>query len=503
MGKAKTLSKNIIINLILQISVICNGLIMPRLIIVNYGSDVNGMISSITQFLSYITLLESGIGGVIKAVLYKPLLDKDEYALSGIVNATKNFFRKIGYIFIGYLFIVALFYDKITFTGKEWWFSASLVIVLGITVLLEYFFGITQFTMLQADQKLWFTSGVQIITLWVSIGVSMVLIKLGCSIQVVKLSTALVFFFRPLCYNLYINRHYKLERRVPQNKEALAQRWNGFGHHIAYFIHSNTDIILLTIFVSTTEVSVYSVYLMIVTGVRYFFAAFSSAIEPFIGRIIASGDKQALRKTFKTYEFAQYFATTVIFVTTAVLIVPFVRIYAVGVADADYIRPLFAVILVVAEGFYCLRAPYSNLIFASGHFKQTQNGAFMEAGINICISLILIKPLGIVGIVIGTLVAMAFRTIQYAFYVNRNIVNTGIGVFFRKLLASFTSCLAVYLLSTVVEIAADNYLIWCVYGIGTVVVSVIITSLSYLIMDYKATKDFIMFSISKLKKTWR
>ena len=77
----RLLSKNIVINIILQVTTICSGLIIPRLIIKTYGSNVNGLISSITQFLSYIALLEGGIGGVIKAVLYKPLLNKDRAAL--------------------------------------------------------------------------------------------------------------------------------------------------------------------------------------------------------------------------------------------------------------------------------------------------------------------------------------------------------------------------------------------------------------------------------------
>lgn len=51
--------KNILSSLFLQfITMIC-GLILPRAIIGKYGSNVNGLITSITQFLTYITLLES------------------------------------------------------------------------------------------------------------------------------------------------------------------------------------------------------------------------------------------------------------------------------------------------------------------------------------------------------------------------------------------------------------------------------------------------------------
>ena len=503
MRTGKSLSNNVIFNLILQITVVCNGFIMPKLIMVNYGSDVNGMVSSISQFLSYITLLEAGIGGVIKSVLYKPLLQQDRYALSGIVNATKRFFRTIGYIFIAYIAVIAVFYDKITVTGKDWWFSASLVLVIAITLLLEYFFGMTQQILLQADQKFWLTSGVQIITLWVNIVLSVMLINLECSIHVVKLSTAFIFSLRPICYNIYIKRHYKLDSKVPPNKGALSQRWNGLGHHLAYFIHSNTDIALLTILTNTIEVSVYSVYLMIVTGVKYFFAAFSSAIEPYLGRIFATGDTNSLSKTFKVYEFAQYVVTTIIFSTTAVMIVPFVEVYTKGVTDGNYLRPLFAVLLVAAEGFYILRAPYSNIIFVAGHFKQTQAGAFFEAGVNIALSLILIRPLGIVGVAVGTLIAMVFRTVNYALYVNKNIVNVGFWGLLRKLFAVVASYLIVYLTSTRMMISVDNYLSWCVYAAGTVMFAIFVTIFVYVILDFKEVRYFYFFVKEGLEKRSR
>ena len=71
--RSKKALKNIITSLIQQVTVLLCGLIVPRAIIGTFGSNVNGLTSSITQFLSYITLLEAGIGPVIKAALYKPI----------------------------------------------------------------------------------------------------------------------------------------------------------------------------------------------------------------------------------------------------------------------------------------------------------------------------------------------------------------------------------------------------------------------------------------------
>ena len=69
--------KNILTSLLSQIVLLICGIIVPRLMIGAFGSEAYGATSSITQFLAYITLLEGGVGGVARAVLYKPLAQKD------------------------------------------------------------------------------------------------------------------------------------------------------------------------------------------------------------------------------------------------------------------------------------------------------------------------------------------------------------------------------------------------------------------------------------------
>ena len=87
--RSKKAIKNIISSLLQQLTVIICGLILPRAIIGTYGSNVNGLISSITQFLSYITLLEAGIGTVIKSVLYKPIANKDKNQIEKILKSAQ------------------------------------------------------------------------------------------------------------------------------------------------------------------------------------------------------------------------------------------------------------------------------------------------------------------------------------------------------------------------------------------------------------------------------
>ena len=99
-----------------------------------------------------------------------------------------------------------------------------------------------------------------------------------------------------------------------------------------------------------------------------------------------------------------------------ICIVPFVSVYTRGITDANYIAPLFATILVVAYGSQCLRVPYFRVIKAAGHFKETQNGAYISAALNIVITVALVFKFGLIGAASGTLVAMIYHTCYFVWY---------------------------------------------------------------------------------------
>ena len=91
--------KNVITSILYQLVTVAYGLVVPRLVLSSFGSEVNGLTSSLSQFLNYISLLEGGLSGVIMAALYKPLANKDFAKVSGVIKAADNFFKKIALIF--------------------------------------------------------------------------------------------------------------------------------------------------------------------------------------------------------------------------------------------------------------------------------------------------------------------------------------------------------------------------------------------------------------------
>ena len=61
----KKVMLNVGCTMLCQLVTFISGLIVPRLILSTFGSEANGLVSSITQFLNYIALVEGGIGSVV------------------------------------------------------------------------------------------------------------------------------------------------------------------------------------------------------------------------------------------------------------------------------------------------------------------------------------------------------------------------------------------------------------------------------------------------------
>lgn len=159
----------------------------------------------------------------------------------------------------------------------------------------------------------------------------------------------------------------------------------------------NTDIVLFTLFADVKLVAVYAVYNMVIGSVRAITESFSSGMEAKFGELIAKGRLDRLRRAFWRYQTLIVSVSVVLFSCTAALIVPFVRLYTKGITDADYIQPVFALILLMAEAVNCMMLPCSGLPAAANRFRQTRWGAYGEAAINIILSCALIHWSPLIG----------------------------------------------------------------------------------------------------------
>ena len=422
MSRKKKLFLNSSLGLVKQLVLVVCGFILPRYMLLYYGSDVNGLVSSITHFLGFISLLEMGIGPVVQASLYKPLADKNNVEISKVVISAERFFRTIAKVFLGYIAVLCFVFPIFVNSQFSPIYTISLLIIISISSLAQYFFGATYQLLLNADQKAYIQISLQIITVLLNTILCIVFMKIGASIHIVRLVTAFVYVLRPLGQMLYVRKHYKLNKKLVLTEEPIKQKWNGFSQHLAAVITGNADVVILTLFATLASVSIYSVYYNVVYGVTSIALTAATGLEAFFGNMLAKNETETLNKSFQVVEWFTHFAVTLLFTVTFITITPFISVYTKGVTDANYIAPAFGHMLTLAYAAECLRIPYFRMIKAAGHFKQTQNGAFISAGINIVISITLVFKFGLIGIAFGTLAAMLYHTCYFVWYLRKNII---------------------------------------------------------------------------------
>lgn len=471
MEQKRTIHKqklNVITTLMRQvISTLC-GILLPRVLIGAFGSVIYGATTSIAQFLSYITLLEGGIGGVARGALYEPLARGDKLQISRIYQIIRRFFLKIAGLFLIYTLILAVFYHDIAAVSVfERPFTFGLVLAISLSTMANYLGGFADLTLMNADQKQYLNNIIMTVTNILNVALVVLLVHTGANILIVKLSSALIFVTRRLFYSAYVKTHYRLPK-VSAKGYDLEQKWTGMGQHMAYFLHTNMDVILLTLFADLKMVSVYAVYYLVTRSMWDISSSFSGGMEAAFGELIAKKETAALHSAYRKYSTMLTMVALVLFGCAGVMLIPFIRLYMTGVTDANYIQPLFGLLLLLAEAINCLVLPYTALPISANQLRRSRWGSYGEVIINLAVSLLLIRWNPLLGVAIGTLVATVFKALFYMVYTSRNILLCST----RNVLLRFTGAFAVLTavsgggMLLLRNVVMSSFFIWIPVGIG-------------------------------------
>lgn len=474
-NRSRALRINVICGWASELFALISGLILPRLVLVAFGSSANGLVNSISQFLGFSVVLRAGVGAVTRAALFKPLAENDIDSVSAIMVATRSYMRKVSLIIAGYIGLISVSYPFIANGEHSKLMMFVLVLIVGATTFVENFFGIKAMILLQADQKYYIHTIFALISMIAAFAVSVLLIQLGFSLIVVKLGAMCCTFISPILLNLYVRRHYKLNMSTKANNVVISQRWDAFAQQMAIVVNSNIPLVILTFFVDLKEVSVYTIHNMVVLNIKKVVETCVVGTNSAFGSMMANGEEKELERSFKFIEWIYYAASTVVFSVTAIMFVPFIRIYTNSITDVNYIRPTFAFTMSFVALVACMRVLCQNLVEAAGHFKQTRNGSIVEVIINICSSLIFVYFFGVIGVLFGMLVSSIIRTIQYALYATKNVLKISRWHVVRSMGVYVATFLAIVLLGSLIKIPTDlNYLTWCAWALISVVFAFVV-----------------------------
>lgn len=485
MNRTQKFALNSLTAAISQIVVMIVGFITPRLMISTYGSEVNGLVSSLKQVISYISLVEAGIGGAAVYSLYKPLANKDTQGISSVVASARKSYRQAGYIFSTGIFALALLYACVCSSDTLNYATIfPLALLFGINGCVDFFFVSGYRVLLTADQKNYIISVIGIAQTILRTTIICVLALCKFNVVLLYAIAATPIILKCALIYAYSKRAYPyIDNNAPVNKAALNKRWDVIYQQILGMVQAGATTVIATILLDFLQVSVYSIYNMIVSGVNGILNIFVTGLPAGFGELIAKGERENLKKAVSEFEVAYYFVLSVIYGITLVMILPFVSIYTSGLTDANYYSPALAFWIVLNGLLYNIHTPQSMLIISAGMYKETRWKTTIHGAIIIVFGFLIGIPFGLPGIITGSCISNFYRTVDLLLFVPKQITRNKPYISLFRMLRVILNIALISLPSLFICSNIAGYFDWICYATGYAAYAVLITTLTTILFD--------------------
>lgn len=499
MENRKKVTKNLLFSIIGQILTIAVGLLLPRLYIVNYGSEVNGLLNSLNQFLVYLALFESGIGAVTLQALYAPVAKEDWENINSILSATNVYYKRAGKWYLCALTLLALLFPFTIQSELKYVTIFLSVIFSGIGNVIMFYCQGKYKLLLQAEGKNYIiTNLTTIVTILTSISKVLLIIN-GFDVIIVLAVSCIIGLIQTIYIAWYIKTKYKkIKLNVKPNYLALKQKNYMLIHQISGMVFQNTDVLLITYFCGLKIVSIYSIYKLIITHIESMLSIFSNAFNFVLGQTFQI-NKSLYKERIDLFEMIYGVISFSVYSVALNLFVPFVKLYTSGVSDVKYVDYKLAFLFITIALLTVMRTPMLLTINYAGHFKLTTIQTVTEAIINLIISIIMIIFLGIYGALIGTIVALLYRTNDIIIYSNRKILNRSPMKTYKFYIINILVIIFIESIFSIISMEVNNYISLIITGFIEIMISLSIFSLFQLVFS-PIERKYIFTKIKVLRR---
>lgn len=488
MRKTKKSILNLSFSLIYKLLVVAIGLVLPRMFILQYGSELNGLQSSVNQIFTYIALIEAGVGEAALQALYRPVADKDRRGANEILSATTKYYNKIGIIYFIILFALAAIYPLIVPTDKISYLNFLFyIIVSGATTGLNFFFVAKITMVVNAEGDTYWTSILQFFVFLLTSVCRIFCIMQGYNILVIQLGYFAVNMLYTLALYIFAKKKYPwISFKEKPNLKALEQKNSVLLHKISGIVFQNTDVLILTFFCDLETVSIYGIYKLVANSILSIISMMTGSVTFALGQTLAT-DKEKYKKLIDVYHVYYTALSFAVFAVTYVLYLPFVRLYTAG-SDIIYVDRWLPVLFILIELLMIGREAMMLTITVAGHFKQTLVRSLIESGINLTVSIVAVIFLGIYGVLLGTVAALLYRTIDINLYANKRVLGRSSFNTMKVWISNLIVFAGIALLfDYVIKLNITNYLSFIIAGL---ILSVVFVAAFIIINSLINIKEF-------------
>lgn len=245
--------KNISYTIAGQILVLGLSLVVPRFVLTGYGSDTNGLLSTIGQIVAYMSILEAGIGQATRNELYHFIKgdDSDRKSISSIMALSRRSYRRMTMVYAALAVLLSLIIPFIIKTELDYPTVALVMLIEGTSGVLSFYFVQADCNLLTADGKQYINSNIDLVYKGLIYSVKIIMVMLGMNVIVMEICLFTATFIKLLIYKCYMKKHYKWIDYSSCEDRRLKDRGPYIITEVAWTVFSSTDMIVISIFCST------------------------------------------------------------------------------------------------------------------------------------------------------------------------------------------------------------------------------------------------------------
>lgn len=487
--RTKHSMKNISISLFSQVVIVILGLISRKVFLNSLGVNYLGINGLLTNILSMLALVESGIGISIVYNLYKPLADDDTDKITALVQLYR---KAYGILALIVLLISVILYPFLGYFIKNGGQISNITIVYFIFVVktMVSYLNAHKWSLINADQRGYVLAKMNLL-FQVSSTIAKIIILTATKNYILYLTAELlIFLLQNIINGSIVNKRYPyiktktkflLDQTTMNNIKTNVKAM--FLHNIGGYLVFGTDNILISTFVGLASVGLYSNYTMIIDQLVALISPILSGIGASVGNLVATENNEKNYFIFKTVYLVNFWVYSLCVVFLYNLLEPFITWWLGGNYLLDNLTYTFILVNMYLTG---MRTAISTFKSKAGLFVQDRYAPLFEGFINLISSLVLVKTLGLSGIFIGTTISTittVFWTQPYIVY--KNIFQKSVWSYYTR----YGFYLTLTLLTCFISARISNLLVEgnsLVSLIEKGIICVIVPNLFYVAVFYKS-----------------
>lgn len=408
--------KNSTWGLIVQVVILFINFIVRKIFIYFLGIEYLGINGLFVNLLTMLSFAELGIGTAIVYSMYKPIAQNDNEKIKSLMKLYKKSYKIIGAV-IAILGIIILPFLQYIIKDNSNIKDLNIIYTLFLFNTVMSYFYVYKKSLLIADQRSYICNK---INMYFSI------IKGICQIFILYFTRSYIFYMiiqviltilENVVISFVADKLYpflKEKEIVKLKKSELNDIFKNIKSLVVYkfghIVLDGTDNIIISSFLGIQYVGILSNYTMIIYAISSLLSQLINSLTASVGNLVATESKARQEDVFNNITFLTFILYGISSICIYALINPFIRLWL----GSEFLLSNY-ITLVLVSNYYINGILSASWIYrgTKGLFVYGKYRPLISAIINIVLSIILLKYIGLLGVLLGTLITRVITNLWF------------------------------------------------------------------------------------------